>query len=257
MSKLISKIKRLLQDRGWDIIKSGPDFSDSDRKLIQTVRSYTMTSPERLHSLIEATRYVIRNDIPGSFVECGVWRGGSVMAMASVLMQEKTTDRDIFLYDTFSGMTSPSEKDVAIDGTLAAEILQREKPEDETSTWCKVDISKVKDAVLSTGYPEERVRFVAGPVEATIPDTVPGSIALLRLDTDFYESTKHELVHLYPLLAERGVIIVDDYGQWQGQQQAVDEYFRDQKVCILLNRIDYTGRIGVKTSVSETSDSNG
>ena len=256
MSKLVGTFKRLLQNHGWDVIRSGPDFADSDRKLIRSVRPYTMTSPERLFALIEATRYIVRNDIPGAFVECGVWRGGSVMAILSVLAQENSTERELYLYDTFSGMTPPSEKDVSIDGTPASDVLRKEKPEDETSTWCKVDVAKVKASVLGTGYPRERIHDVTGRVEETIPGMVPDEISLLRLDTDFYESTKHELRHLYPLLSERGVLIVDDYGQWQGQRKAVEEYFQEQGISLLLNRVDYAGRIGVKTNTNARSESN-
>jgi hypothetical protein len=71
----------------------------------------------------------------------------------------------------------------------------------------------------------------------------------LRLDTDWYESTKHELVHQYPKLSVGGVLIIDDYGHWQGARQAVDEYFNDNRLPILLNRIDYTGRIAIKTEL--------
>jgi len=75
---------------------------------------------------------------------------------------------------------------------------------------------------------------------------MPGKIALLRLDTDWYESTAHELKHLYPLLVPGGVIIIDDYGHWEGARKAVDEYITAEKLPLLLNRIDYTGRIGIK-----------
>ena len=79
--------------------------------------------------------------------------------------------------------------------------------------------------MASTGYPPDRVRYVKGPVERTIPDRLPGGpIALLRLDTDWYESTRHELLHLFPLLSPGGVLIIDDYGHWSGARKAVDEY---------------------------------
>ena len=79
-----------------------------------------------------------------------------------------------------------------------------------------------------------------------MPGYLPSGIALLRLDTDWYESTKHELEHLYPLLVSGGVIIIDDYGHWKGAKKAVDEYIKDNNLPLLLNRIDYTGRIGIK-----------
>jgi hypothetical protein len=75
---------------------------------------------------------------------------------------------------------------------------------------------------------------------------LPEQIAVLRLDTDFYESTRHELRHLYPRLVHGGVLIIDDYGHWAGARKAVDEYIAEEGIRLLLNRIDYTGRIAIK-----------
>jgi O-methyltransferase len=100
--------------------------------------------------------------------------------------------------------------------------------------------------MLSTGYPEENLIFVKGKVENTIPGVTPDRICLLRLDTDWYESTYHELNYLFPRLSVNGVIIIDDYGHWQGAREAVDKYFQAKNVKILLNRIDYSGRVGIK-----------
>jgi hypothetical protein len=98
----------------------------------------------------------------------------------------------------------------------------------------------------STGYPSDLINYVEGKVEETIPVNAPDQISLLRLDTDWYESTKHELIHLYPRLVEGGVLIIDDYGHWQGARRAVDEYIEENNLPLLLCRIDYTGRITVK-----------
>lgn len=92
----------------------------------------------------------------------------------------------------------------------------------------------------------KRIKLVKRKVEETIPASSLEKISLLRLDTDWYESTRHELLHLYPLLCVGGVLIIDDYGHWKGARKAVDEYFRETGQRILLDRIDYTGRIGVK-----------
>jgi uncharacterized heparinase superfamily protein len=100
--------------------------------------------------------------------------------------------------------------------------------------------------MTTTGYPADRVRLVKGVVAQTIPTAAPASIALLRLDTDFYESTRHELEHLYPRLSSGGVLIIADYGHWQGARQSVDEYFGTLPDAPLLARIDYTGRIAIK-----------
>jgi len=104
----------------------------------------------------------------------------------------------------------------------------------------------VRATLTQSGYPTGRLHFVRGPVETTLPEHAPERLALLRLDTDWYESTRHELQHLYPRLSEGGVLIVDDYGHWEGARRAVDEYFERHPPAPLLNRIDYTGRIAVK-----------
>ena len=98
----------------------------------------------------------------------------------------------------------------------------------------------------STGYPSELIKFVKGKVEETLSIYKPEKIALLRLDTDWYESTKTELEELYDNVVSKGVIIIDDYGHWEGCRKAVDEFIKKRNLCVLLNRIDYTGRLIVK-----------
>ena len=100
--------------------------------------------------------------------------------------------------------------------------------------------------MLSTGYPEDKIKLIKGKVEETIPRSIPTHLALLRLDTDWYESTKHELRYLYPLLEAQGILIIDDYGHWQGAKKAVDEYFRTNQDEVSLHRIDFTARALVK-----------
>jgi hypothetical protein len=166
------------------------------------------------------------------------------MAAALTLMRLGITDRELHLFDTFSGMTQPTDEDVRRTGERAADLLRDESA--DSDVWAIASIDEVREAVLSVGYPQERIHFVEGPVEQTLPANAPGEIALLRLDTDWYSSTKHELVHLYPRLASGGVLLLDDYGFWQGARQAVDEYVSENHVQLLLNRIDHTARIAVK-----------
>jgi hypothetical protein len=205
-----------------------------------------MTSPERLYGLIEAVRYVLAANIPGDIVECGVWKGGSIMAAALTLCKAKQTDRELYLFDTFEGMPRPSAADTSIWGEQASDIFEISKTSEDSSTYCRAPMEQVWQAVASTGYPQERIHLIKGRVEETVPGNAPQSIAVLRLDTDWYESTKHELVHLYPRLSSGGVLIVDDYGHWRGCKQAVDEYSNENGNKILLIRIDYTGRLAVK-----------
>jgi hypothetical protein len=104
----------------------------------------------------------------------------------------------------------------------------------------------VKNNLYSTGYPRENIIFIKGKVEETIPAVIPDKIAILRLDTDWYESTYHELLHLFPRLSVHGVLILDDYGCLKGAKRATDTYFNEHGVKVLLNRIDYSGRIAIK-----------
>ena len=223
------------------------DFEEFHKEIIAKVRPYTMTSIERLFSLIEAVRYVVKNDIKGSFVECGVWNGGSMMAIAETLKRLGVKDRHLYLYDTYCGMTEPTENDIDQLNVDAGMQLEQNKKNKETSTvWAFSTLSEVKLNLSLIGYPEEYLHFIEGDVLKTIPINHPGEISLLRLDTDWYESTKHEIEHLYPLLESNGVLIIDDYGFWKGSRKAIDEYIESNNISILLNRIDNTGRIAIK-----------
>lgn len=247
MNHFSQRLKKLL---GLGRHTAGPDdlkdFTPGEKALLEKVAPFTMTSPARGLALIRAMDYVTTNKIPGDFVECGVWRGGSAMIIAEKLKTAGLTQRRIFLYDTYEGMSEPTSLDKSFDGRSASELLSDASKDDARSVWCYSTLEEVRQNVLSTGYPEEKLLFVQGKVEETIPHTMPEQIALLRLDTDWYESTRHELIHLFPRLAVGGILIIDDYGHWEGCKKAVDEYFAENKVQIFLSRIDYTGRIAVK-----------
>jgi len=222
-----------------------PDVDSRVREIFNKVKPYTMTSPERVIGLCDAVRYVVANGVEGAIVECGVWRGGSSMAAALMLSGLGAANRDLYLFDTFEGMSEPGELDRrASDAAGAAELLAASTKGDKV--WAYSPIDEVRKNLASTGYPLERISFVQGKVEDTIPGHAPDRIALLRLDTDWYESTKHELEHLFPRLVPGGVLIIDDYGAWEGARRAVDEYVAAGRVKILLSRIDETGRVGVK-----------
>jgi hypothetical protein len=207
---------------------------------------FTMTSVERMYALWQAVRHVHARGIPGAVVECGVWRGGSAMLAAITLDQLGDTGRELYLYDTFAGMSEPSARDVDVADARMVDEWDRHRGRGGDPLFALGELEDVRRAMTSTGYPPERVRLVQGKVEDTIPATLPGPIALLRLDTDWYESTRHELEHLWELLVPGGVLIVDDYGHWAGAREAVDEYFAGRPDAPLLSRIDYTGRMGVR-----------
>jgi len=220
------------------------DFDEVDAELCRRIAPYTMTTPPRIYALVRAVEYIVSRPIRGAIVECGVWRGGSMMGVALTLLRLGVTDRDLYLFDTFEGMTEPGEQDVKHTGERAADMLAESSR--DSHDWAVASLDQVREAVSTVGYPEERIHFVQGPVEETLPRNAPGEIAVLRLDTDWYSSTKHALVHLYPRLPRSGVLIVDDYGYWQGARRAVDEYLQENNVAVLLNRIDSTARLAVK-----------
>lgn len=249
MKKLL---KAVLARAGWELARSSDreaqalaDLPVSDRQIIRRVAPFTMTSLERRASLVGAVDHVVKHRIQGDVVECGVWRGGSMMAVALALMARGDTSRHLYLYDTFEGMSEPTEHDKAASGELAKSQLDRTQR--DHPLWAAAGLDDVKANLAATGYPAERIHYVRGKVEDTIPATLPGRIALLRLDTDWYESTRHELQHLYPLLAKHGVLIVDDYGHWQGAREAVDEYFASAAEPVFLHRVDYTARLLIKS----------
>ena len=197
------------------------------------VKPYTMTSNERINSLYDSLEYIRENNIQGDFIECGVWAGGNILGIMSYLEYHNMNDRTVWLYDTFEGMTPPEDIDIDINGNKAQTILD--------SVMCIASLEKVKQNISLSKFPN--VKFVIGDIVETLNDknNIPSCIALLRLDTDWYQSTKKEMEILYPLLSKKGVLIVDDYGHWKGSKIAVDEYFHNINQIPIIEQIDYTG----------------
>ena len=211
---------------------------------------FTMTSAERGSALFRSIAHIAYNAIPGAIVELGVWRGGSAM-IAIKAMQHFGIERDIWLFDTFNGMTAPSNFDVDHQGKSAAEQLQQTESEKNSALiWAYASQEEVHANIATTGYPDRLIHFVKGNVLKTVPNATVDTIALLRLDTDFYDSTRVELEYFYPLLVAQGILIIDDYGHWKGCRLAVDEFFSKLKdsgqTVPFLAAIDYTGRIASK-----------
>jgi O-methyltransferase len=217
------------------------DYDQETREIWDAVRKRTMTPHARVHHLIQAVRYIDRYNVPGAIVECGVWRGGSMLAVAHALLRRGAADRDLYLFDTFTGMSEATERDVRIaEGKHADEFLAASGP--GPLAWARpanwvATLEDVKEGFADLAYPESRVHFVPGKVEDTVPEHAPERIAILRLDTDWYESTKHELSHLYKRLSPGGVLIIDDYGTWQGSKEATDEFLDETGEALLLTRV--------------------
>lgn len=239
---------------GYDIVSRNPecgfkvvstdlpkDMSESDTLIWSRVTNFTMTPVARVISLLNAIDYLQQRRIEGAIVECGVGHGGSMMAAALRLIELGDLEREIHLYDLFGGWPDPSD----FDGARAHQVSFSVN----SGTW---DIagteSEIVERMLGTGYPAKKIITHKGPVESTLVEPGCGDIALLRLDTDMYESHKVELLKLYPKLQPGGILILDDYGdeRWPGARRATDEYFSEADCVPFLSRVDKNCRIAVK-----------
>jgi hypothetical protein len=250
---VVRTVRRTLTKRGLSLVRAVPymrlplprDCDDETAETIIAVSPYTLTSPDRVMGLCLAVRYLVASRIEGDIVECGVWRGGSIMAIARTLLSLGVTDRDIYMYDTFTDMPEPTAEDEIDLGGRTWSDLKDEYAASGDDVHSYLPFAEVRRLIEATGYPPERLHFVQGLVEDTIPEHAPERIALCRLDTDFYASTLHELRHLYPRIAPGGVLLIDDYSSFVGAKRAVDEYFTETDSPILLQRLDWAGRMGV------------
>jgi hypothetical protein len=223
-------------------------FDEEFLPLYQQCSAFTMTSAEKMFALYRAVNYLDANRIEGDIVECGVAAGGSMMMAALSSIANGNTNRELWLYDTFAGMPEPTDRDVNYRGDLAR-VQWASSQSVYHNEWCYASLESVQANMARTGYPADKMRFIKGRVEETVPANVPEKIALLRLDTDWYASSKHEMEHLYPRLCEGGVLIIDDYGYWEGCRQATDEFLNSLTEPVpLLNRIDQLGVMAVKPS---------
>ncbi len=249
VARLKAKVFPPANPEGFD-----PDMEPEFRAIFSRCKEATMTSLPRMYALYCAVNYVIDRSVPGAIVECGVWKGGSSMLAAMTLARRGHTSRDLYMYDTYAGMTSPSPLDHQLrdEGLGSPKAVRDEWHRTQrlgVSAWCFSPLDEVKENLRLTGYPYSRMKFIEGPVEETIPATTPEAISILRLDTDWYESTLHELRHLYPRLSRHGVLILDDYGYWGGAKRAVDTYFDGQPV--LMTKLDVAARLIIKLDADE------
>jgi O-methyltransferase len=255
-------LKRILEKSGYHISRIDPPsvFFDMVEQEFHTicdaVRPYTMTSIEKMYALYQAVLYIELARIPGDLVECGVWKGGSQMLAAKTLQESRSFERRLYLYDTFEGMDEPTDKDqhgFEYSSLYHDWVLNRRTAHetwkaynDKGEGWLSVPLSDVEQNMRLTGYPIEKIHFVKGTVEDTLPSRAPEEIAILRVDVDWYKPTLHALTHLYPRLSLGGVLILDDYGSFLGAREAVDQYFSEQHSPPLFVRIDSGGRVAIK-----------
>ena len=248
---------QILKLKGYQLIKLNENFdklpielSVNDKETLEYIidKKLSMTPIPRLITTVKACKYILDNNINGDFIECGVWRGGHAI-LAKKIFEANGSNKNVFLYDTFSGMTKPQERDISYITKEKAIIDYESNQKNHHNDWCYASLEDVKKNCIDAGLNMNEIHFIKGDVCETLNDklNLPDKISIIRLDTDWYKSTIKELEVLYPILSKNGVLMVDDYGHWQGSKQAVDEYFDRKGFTPLLNLTDYSARICIKT----------
>lgn len=205
------------------------EMKNNQDVITKIVKPNTMVSRGRIYDLDRLVNETIESNIDGDYVECGVYRGGLSALMLDKILSHQL-DKKLWIYDTFQGMSEPTEVDISTKNENAVEAFNSLKNETTgCADWCKATIDIVQSTLnlVSKNYPNY-CKLIQGKVEDTLPvvNNIPEKISLMRLDTDWYESTKIELDTFYNLLSIGGIIIIDDYRYWQGQKLAVDEFFQ-------------------------------
>jgi O-methyltransferase len=213
---------------------------------IEEAIKFTKSSPERYVAMLGSLNMVNANNIEGDIVECGVGHGGNI-----ILARTICPTKICWLYDTFNGMTRPDTLlDIKLSGKQKRAIDRYEAKAVNGHKWDAVSLQDVKKNFESFGLLNDNLmRFVKGDVVDTLQEShnVPDKISLLRLDTDWYHSTKIELDILYPRLESKGIMIIDDYGHWAGCKKAVDDYFAVMpEGSYQISQIDYTAILVMK-----------
>ena len=216
--------------------------------LMEKIKKISVTSTERQWALIQSVKYVHENHLEGDLVECGVFKGGNLILMKHICEKLKLK-KNIYAYDTYSGMTVPTEHDIELDTNIKAKEIMNKSYNNRqkgNNIWCYATLDQVKYNLSKEFSNYDEIKFIKGPVENSLleEENLPKKISILRLDTDFYSSTKIELEILYPRLIKGGVLIIDDYGSWGGSKKAVDEFFNQKKVW--LHYIDKDSRLVIK-----------
>ena len=242
-------INKSINQMGYSIINNDQkivELNEKDSNLINLISNYSMTPKIRIYNLLQALRHLKHKKIHGDYVECGVWKGGNILLLKKFLETEDEYHRKIYAYDTFEGMTSPDENDFEIgNNNFATKLLEKDKSK-KTNVWGVCSLEEVKKNISKHVKNLNNINFIKGPVENTLNErkNIPEKISLLRLDTDWYQSTKKELEVLYEKVESGGVIIIDDYGHWGGSKKAVDEFFSNKFVW--MHYVDYACRLIIK-----------
>jgi len=225
-----------------------PEATSAEIDIVKTAAKFSMTSMDRVFCLLRAIQHVNNNNLDGDFVECGVWKGGNLILFKKMIEKLNIKNKKIYGFDTFEGMPEPTDDDRAADGFLGglkAEYYMRVQKKDINvdNIHNYAPIEMVEKNFINNTNDKDNLLLIKGKVEDTLKilSNIPEKISILRLDTDWYESTKFELEVLYPRLVKNGVLIIDDYGEWSGSRKATNEYFKDKKVAMF--KIDRAARL--------------
>jgi O-methyltransferase len=182
----------------------------------------------------DAIIYCEKNNIEGSWVECGIMEGQQPRTTCFTILKNNFKIRDIYMYDTFSGLPEPGEHDFSnsLNREELLKIWVSMKTGDNTNAFCYCSLEQAKKYVNSTNYPQDKLHFIKGDVLETLnkKENIPDKICILRLDTDWYDSSKYELEKLYNNVVDGGIVILDDYFEWNGQRKATDEFFKENNI---------------------------
>ena len=244
--KIINKLGYNISKRSrWNPHDLVPEANDREQAIISTALKYSMGTRPQMWSLIQSIKHIKHHNIDGDIVECGVWKGGNIIC-ASLMCDRLEMKKNLWAYDTYEGMSEPEDIDICLVNSSPAQPQYEANQQENINTWCYSSLEEVRQNFNRELTSTEHIKMIKGPVEQTLNDghNIPQNISILRLDTDWYQSTKKELDVLYPKLQSGGVLIIDDYGHWKGSRQAVDEYFEGR--YIWLHRIDYACRLYIK-----------
>lgn len=246
--------KKIFSSFGMQITRSAGQFieptfpiesTNEEKKLMTDCSQFSMTGYTRMWAIIQAMKHINHNSIEGDLVECGIWKGGNI-ALIRLLADTYKFNKTVYGFDTFDGMPDATDQDDDLYGNSSIKAMADAiKKESIQNIHAYAGIEQVQENLKSLGV-VSGVKLIKGMVENTLSEAanLPSSISLLRLDTDWYSSTKKELEVLYPRLSKGGVLVIDDYGHFKGARKAVDEYFQNQNIW--LHYVDYTCRLAIK-----------
>jgi O-methyltransferase len=230
--KLLGWFDAILGIRNFGIAKKTENVAmmrldGSDRP----VHADTMIGMKRLDNIEYCLREVVRNNVPGDVMECGVWRGGAVILMRALLKEMNCVDRQVWVADSFEGLPAPDKKMYPADKGDKHQAFRE----------LAVSLEEVKHNFKKYDLLDEQVRFLKGWFKDTLPSASVERLSVLRLDGDMYGSTMDCLVNLYPRLSKGGFLIIDDWGAIPACKQAVEDYRRKQQITEKIQPIDWTG----------------